>query len=271
MNQKRTTLGPLRSLLRDPRIRRWENGDGQWVVYSVLDVISVLGDTREPAEQWQYLLRREPALAAVYHTMEVDGQGAVDVVDAAGVLRLAQSISGPRAEKLRKWMADNAVERLAEEDDPELAIVRTREAYARQGRGRRWIDQRLRAVSGRQALASEWYHRGATDGEHFRMLTNALTEAAFGMDVNAYRRLKGLTAASENLRDHMTDLELAMLSLAETAALALHQQRDSRTLDELLADVRDAGQIIAGARRELEGRAGRPVVQAVALGETRAA
>jgi hypothetical protein len=251
MNAKRTTIAPLRALLDDPRIRRWDNEGGDWTVYAVVDVLKVLADTAEPAGLWAHLRRREPELEGLYHSLDIEGAGAVDVMDAEGILRLVAFVPGRRAQKLRNWMARSAVERLAEEDNPELAVLRTREAYARAGHDRRWIDQRLRSVSARQDLAGEWYRRGARQSDDFRALTNELTQQCFGMDVAALRRSKGLAGGSANLRDHLSDLELSLLSLGETLAVALHRERGSVGVEQLLRDVKDAGGIIAATRRSL--------------------
>ena len=147
-------------------------------------------------------------------------------------------------------------QRLEELDDPELAMLRTRQAYEQQGYSRRWIDQRMRSVSVRHELAGEWYRRGVRDSEQFRSLTNALMHSAFGMDVEAYRRHKGLFGTRHGLRDHMNDLELALLALAETTAVELHRRRKSNGLDALLLDVKDVGQIVATTRRQLESALG---------------
>jgi DNA-damage-inducible protein D len=251
MNAKRTSLAPLRTLLSDSRIRRWDNNANDWTVYAVVDVLSVLADTAESAELWAHLRRREPELEGLTHTLELDGVGTVEVMDAEGILRLVAFVPGRRAQKLRNVLARIAVERLAEDDDPELALLRTREAYARAGHDRRWIDQRVRSVSGRQDLAGEWYRRGARASDDFRALTNELTQQCFGMDVATFRRSKGLTGTTESLRDHLSDLELSLLSLGETLAVTLHRERNSRGTEQLLRDVHDAGQMIASTRRAL--------------------
>src|SRR5205085_9835427 len=155
-----------------------------------------------------------------------------------------------------------AVERIAEAQNPELAVLRTRKLYESRGYSRRWVDKRLRGVSARHELTGEWYKRGATESDQFRTLTNTIMEEGFGMDVEAYRRHKGLFKTGENLRDHMSDLELALTALGETAAVALHRDRDSENFDELLADVKDAGEVVARTRAEIEQRLGHAVVEA---------
>jgi DNA-damage-inducible protein D len=144
----------------------------------------------------------------------------------------------------------------------ERLILRARRHYERMGYSRLWIDQRMRSVSARHELVSEWYRCGVRESEQFRALTNELFVTAFGMDVEAYRRYKGLFRTRENLRDHMTDLELSLASLAETTTVELHRRRRSSGFDALLLDVKDAGKIIARARRDIEAEARGPVVSA---------
>ena len=141
-----------------------------------------------------------------------------------------------------------AAHRVEEEADPELAVQRMRQGYRAKGRTRQWIDQRLRSISARHEIVGEWYRRGVSENEQFRTLTNQLMQAAFGMDVNAYRQDRGI---GKNLRDHLGALELSLLSLAETTAAALHRQRQSTGMDALLRDIKDAGQIVGQTRRQI--------------------
>lgn len=119
-------------------------------------------------------------------------------------------------------------------------------------------------MAARQELVREWARRGISDSEEYRQLTNTVMEAAFGMDVNAYRRFKRLVRASDNLRDHMSDLELTLTMLGETAAVELHRDRNSQGFEQLKADVREAGEVTRIARQEIERRGGRKVVSSAA-------
>src|SRR5215212_1859131 len=156
------------------------------------------------------------------------------------VRRFVESIpmADREGERVRKWLAATARERLEEEKNPELAVLRTRRLYEQKGYSRRWVDKRLRGVSARHELTGEWYKRGATESDQFRQLTNDLMRGAFGMEVEEYRRFKHLFKTGENLRDHMSDLELALTALGETVAVALHRDRDSGNFDQLLADAK---------------------------------
>jgi hypothetical protein len=230
--------------------------------------VQVLTETEHPDEYWADLKAREPALARLAESVEfqVDEDGrtvTTDALDLEGVLRLIQSIPSPRAERIKRWMAESARQRIEEAENPELALVRARKLYEQRGYSRRWIDKRLRGVSARHELTAEWFRRGARESEQYRALTNELIRSAFGMDVEGYRRYKGLSGTSANLRDHMTDLELALVTLAETTAAVLHRGRGSEGFERLLADVRDAGRIVAATAAQIAQGVGAAVTQPV--------
>ena len=172
---------------------------------------------------------------------------------------MIQSVSSPLAEKLKRFLAESAVQRLEELENPELAVIRMRREYEDKGYSPRWIDKRLRGISTRHELTSEWARRGAVESEQYRALTNALMAGAFGMDVERLRRYKNLQRPTQNLRDYMSDLELVLTSLGETAAVALHRNRGSNGFDELVADATEAGRIAGAARTQIEqGSARKP-------------
>jgi hypothetical protein len=261
---KRTTNGSLNALLNGDAVRRTQL-DGR-TLYAAVDVVAALTHGRQPAVYWADLKTREPALGeictpAVFAGAEGTEAVTADAVDVEGVLRLVQSIPTAKAERLRRWVAQTARERLEEEKNPELAVVRTRRLYEQKGYSRRWVDKRLRGVSARHELTGEWFKRGATDSEQYRVLTNAIMKGAFGMEVEQYRHFKNLYKTGENLRDHMSDLELALTALGETVAVALHRDHDSRGFEQLEADVKAAGEVVARTRGEIEGRTGNPVTK----------
>ena len=273
MSTKRTNQGGIQGLLNDrERVRRVEQ-EGR-ALYAVVDVVAQLGDSRRPAEYWADLKLREPALAGLIEMAEFpvdpdlfdgpDGTARTEALEAVtfdGVLRLVQSIPSSKAERVKRWLAATARERLEELENPELAVLRTRRLYEQKGYSRQWVDKRLRGVSARHELTGEWYKRGAAESDQYRALTNAIMEGAFGMDVEAYRQHKHLFKTGQNLRDHMTDLELALTSLGETVAVALHRDRRAQGFDELARDAKDAGEIVARTRGEIETRTGHKVVE----------
>lgn len=254
MSRKYSGQAGMSELLHGEHVGRILRDGREW--YSVRDVVKELADATNPAGYWEELKGREPQLARLAELS--DG---LEVVDREGLIRLIQSIPSAKAERLKAWLARTAVERLEEVENPELAVLRTRRLYESKGYSRRWVDKRLRGASARHELTGEWYKRGAKESDQFRSLTNTIMQAGFGMDVEAYRRHKNLFKTGETLRDHMTDLELALVALGETAAVALHQQRESEGFEQLSADAKDAGEVVARTRAEIERHTGHPVVE----------
>jgi len=235
------------------------------VRFAVAEVVAALAeDCDDGRKLWEQLVLDEPELGAIIRPATfilADGSSKIrDSVDSEGVFRLAQSIRSRTAERVKRWLSRAARQRLEESTNPELAALRARRLYERKGHDRRWIDQRLRGISARHELVGEWYRRGVRESEQFRGLTNELMHGAFGMDVEGLRRYKRLNGASQHLRDHMSDLELALTALGETVAVTLHRSRDSRGCAQLAADAKDAGEIVAITRAQIEQRTGRPVM-----------
>jgi hypothetical protein len=259
---KRPSAAGIQGLLSDPRIGRTEIDGQMW--YSAVGVVAVLTDSEHPGATWATIKDREPSLArmmshVIFESNNDTTQQQHEAIGLDGVLRLIQAINSPRAEKLKLWLAETAAQQLEEAENPELALLRARQLYQQRGYSRRWIEKRLRGVSARHELTGEWFRRGAHESDNFRQLTNELMHAAFGMDVEQYRRHKGLTGTTQ-LRDHMSDLELALTTLAETTAAVLHRDHESQGIDQLRSDVQHAGQIVAGTIADIERRGGKPVV-----------
>lgn len=246
----------LLTLLASDRIRHAEV-DGR-TLYAIIDVIGAMADgDADAAGHWASLKHRLPQLASLAEEVTAEAD-VYEGADLAGVLRIVQSLNTPKAEKVKVWLAQTAAERLEEIEDPEVAILRARAEYERRGYRREWIDARMRSISARHVLTSEWYKRGARESEAFSGLTRTLMEAAFGRDVERYRQEKGVAGGGgRSLRDAMTDLELSLLSLAETAAATLHRRHESQGVDALRADAEAAGAMVGQVRQRLEGSTGR--------------
>jgi prophage antirepressor-like protein len=263
MTKRKQTHNAASNLLNDSRVRRAYHEDRTY--YSVTDLIRVLTDTEYPGEYWADLKKREPSLASAEAVLEIEIDGTIQevlAVDSVGVFRVVQSVVSPAADRLKRWLAESAAQRIEELENPELTVLRMRKAYEEQGYSRKWIDKRLRGISTRQEVTSEWARRGATESDEYRALTNAVMDGMFGMDVERLRRYKNLQRPTQNLRDYMTDLELVLTSLGETAAVALHRNRGSSGFEELLADAAEAGRIAGEARTRIEqGSARRPKVE----------
>jgi hypothetical protein len=253
---------PLRKLLAGHDVRRHHVGGR--LLFAAVDIISALAETGDPEQYWFDLKQREPQLANLVESAGSQAgatlPGEVEWIPLEGVLRLVQSIPSPKAERIKQWLARSARQRLEEAENPELAVIRTRKLYESKGYSPRWVDKRLRAVSARHELTSEWFKRGASESDQYRALTNEMMRGAFGTDVEGLRRFKGLHPTRENLRDHMSEIELALTSLAEAVAVNLHRTRDSHGAEQLAADAKDAGEIVAETRQAIESRTGKPVV-----------
>lgn len=236
-------------------------------LYALPDALGLLTDRPASAEGlWEPLRRREPSLAHLIREAPFQARdGTEELLPAAtleDLLRIVQNVPTGRAETVKRWLASIAFQKLEEAANPELAVARVRREYEMRGYPRQWIDQRLRSISARAEVVGEWHRRGAQSSEDFRTLTNALMQEAFGMDVETYRQHKGLFGPPhrENLRDHMTDLELALVSLGETVGATLHRSRGSKTLAELESDMRAAGTIAAATRKQIEQATGQPLI-----------
>src|SRR4051812_38641515 len=223
----------LKALMDGTQVRRVERAGES--IYSAVDVVATLADTSDPNQFWTDLKVREPRLAEIVEHAEFG-----DGVRLDGLLRLIQSIPSAKAERIKLWLARSARERLEEAENPELALVRTRKLYENKGYSPRWVDKGLRGGGARHELTGEWFKRGATESEQYRALTNEMMQSAFGMDVETLRRHKSLTGSTQTLRDHMTDLELALTALAETVAVNLHRTRGSVGFEKLATDAKDA-------------------------------
>jgi DNA-damage-inducible protein D len=143
------------------------------------------------------------------------------VLEHAGYFRLIQSIPSPKAEPFKLWLAKVGKERLDEIENPELAMGRMQELYEKKGYPKEWIDKRLRGIAVRQDLTDEWKQRGVTNSQEFAILTNEIMRGTFALKVDEYKQVKAL--ARENLRDHMTDIELILTMLAEATTTKLHR------------------------------------------------
>jgi hypothetical protein len=266
------------ALFQDDAIRRvWH--DGRWF-YSVVDVVGRLSDSLEPRRSWSDLKRRvqDEGLRELYARCArlkmpaPDGKlHATDAADAETLLRIVQSIPSPAAEQVKHWLARTGKERLDDLEQPERAIERARHLFGLRGYSAEWIEARLQVMLARQELTEEWQARGAGEAGDVAQLTDVLARGTFGVSEGEHRAYKGLDRR-HNLRDNMTTLELALTTLAEATATAIHQAHDSAGLPALREDVREAGTVAGAARRDVEARTGQQAVSpenATALTERR--
>jgi hypothetical protein len=183
-----------------------------------------------------------------------------DCANTEGMLRIIQSIPSPKAEPFKRWLAEVGAERLDEIENPELAAERLRQIYRAKGYSDDWIERRLQSIVTRNELTDEWQNRQVQAGREVAILTAEIAKATFGMTPSEHKKLKQLKR--ENLRDHMTGLELAFTILGEAAATEITRQEDAQGFSENQIAARKGGRIAGNARRELEAETGKPVVSA---------
>lgn len=253
-------------LFEDKRIRTaWDEEKEEWF-FSVVDVIAVLTDSKDPAAYWRKLKQRmrEEGNETVTncHGLKMtaaDGKKRLtDVADTEQLLRIIQSIPSPKAEPFKMWLAQVGRERIEETIDPELTIERALETYQRKGYSREWINQRLQAIQVRKELTDEWDARGVQQGIEYAILTNEISRAWSGMTTRQYKRLKGLK--KENLRDNMTTLELVLNMLAEATTTEISKQKEPETFAENVEIARAGGKVAGDARKAVETQTGVPVI-----------
>lgn len=244
------------------KIRRVMEKGEWWFV--VEDIVRVLAETSNPKDYFNKILRRDEELSKGYgqivHTLWVltsGGRQKMNCASTAGILRIVQSIPSPKAEPFKRWLAQVGYERIQEVANPELAQERMKTLYEQKGYSKDWIEKRLRGIAVRQELTDEWKARGVEGATDFAILSAEISKATFGLTPHDYKKYKGLQR--ENLRDHMTDLELIFSMLGEKSTTEIHQNEDSKGLPKLKNDAKAGGDIAGIARKALEKKLGRPV------------
>ena len=254
------------ALFEGQKIRRhWDEEKELWY-FSVIDVVGVLSSSADPRNYWKVLkgrLKHEGSeLVTKCNQLKMrssDGKYYLtDVADTETMLRLVQSIPSPNAEPLKLWLARVGYERLEETADPELAINRALKTYLRKGYTPEWVNQRLKSIEIRKALTNEWEKRGAKEGIEFAILTDEISRAWSGLTTKEYKNLKCLK--KENLRDNMTNLELVLNMLAETATTAISQKEQPDTLSKNKSVAKRGGGVAGVARQKVEKEIGKSVL-----------
>ena len=248
--------------------RHWDDEKELWY-FSIVDVIAVLTeqqDHKKAQSYWTTLKSRLKQEGSEVVTKcdqlkmrASDGKVYLtDAADTEAMLRLIQSIPSPNAEPFKLWLARVGYERLEETADPELAISRALKTYLQKGYSPEWVNQRLKSIEIRKALTDEWEKRGAKEGLEFAILTDEISKAWAGLTTKEYKNLKGLK--KENLRDNMTNLELVLNMLAETATTEISQKREPKNLDENKIVAREGGSVAGNARKQIEGKTGKKII-----------
>jgi hypothetical protein len=251
-------------VFRDKKIRRtWH--DDEWY-YSVSDIIAILTDSKDEIAYWRKLKQREPELVTICHGLKLPARDGklryTDCVNTKNAFRLIQSIPSKKAEPFKQWLAQLGKERIDEIENPELAQDRVKEYYELKGYPRDWIEKRLRGIAIRQELTEEWNDREVKESLKYTILTNEISKATFGKTIKEHKNLKDLDPLkkNQNLRDHMTDLELIFTMLGEKSTTEITKSRDSKGFNECLDSSKEGGKIAGNARMELEMKTGKKVV-----------
>ena len=253
-------------LFEDKRIRTaWDEEKEEWY-FSIVDVIEVLTDSERPRKYWGDLkkkLKTEGSqLSEEIGQLKLPSSDSklykTDVATTQQLFRLIQSIPSPKAEPFKMWMAQVAKERLDEMQDPELTINRAMMEYKSLGYSDNWINQRLKSIEVRKELTDEWKRNGMQEGVQFAALTDIIYQTWAEKSAKEYKQFKGLK--KENLRDNMTNTELILNMLAETATTDLSKERNPSGFAENAEVAKDGGNVARVARKQLESQLKRPVI-----------
>lgn len=243
----------------------WDDKEEKWY-FSIVDVVEVLTDSADPKQYIKKMRRRDPQLDANWGTIctlvqmkGADGKKRKQMAaDTKGMFRLIQSIPSPKAEPFKQWMAQVASTRVDQMQDPELDIQQAIADYKRLGYSDNWINQRIKSIEVRKELTDEWKRTGVKEGLEYASLTDIITKEWSGMTTKQYKQHKGLK--KENLRDNMTNLEMAFNILAEASATELSKQRDPQGYRQQKEVAKDGGSVAKVAREKLESQLGHSVI-----------
>ncbi len=247
----------------DRKIRKIFHENAWWFVLT--DIITALTDTTNASEYVKKMRGRDYELNKAWGQIvspvlveTAGGSQKLNCSNTEGVFRIIQSIPSPKAEPFKRWLAKVGYERVQEIEDPELASKRAREIYKAKGYDDAWIEKRMRGIQIREELTDEWKNRDVGGQLEYAILTAEISKATFGLTSSEYKNLKGLKR--ENLRDHMTDLELIFTMLGEASTTEIARKEDAQGFEENCAVARSGGEVAGNARKDLEKRTGKKVV-----------
>ena len=243
----------------------WDDQEEKWY-FSIVDVCAVLTDSPNPRNYWKVLKHRlvKEGNETVTNCNQLkllaeDGKRRLtDVADTEQLFRLIQSIPSPKAEPFKQWMAQVANQRIDQMQDPERSIDQAIIDYKRLGYSDAWINQRIKSIEVRKELTDEWKRTGVKEGLEYASLTDIITREWSGFTTKQYKQFKGLK--KENLRDNMTNLEIAFNILAEASATELSKQRDPQGFQQQAKVAKDGGSVAKVARKQLESQLGHSVI-----------
>jgi hypothetical protein len=272
MSKKIQTTDPSNhiAVFQETAIRRTWHAEEWW--FSIIDVVGVLSESNNSNRYWSDLKRKLAQEAGSDQPYEnivrlkltaPDGkQRDTDCANTETLFRIIQSIPSPRAEPFKRWLAQVGYERVKEIENPELASARARELYQAKGYPQAWIEKRLRSIAVRGELTDEWKTRGVQEGKEYAILTAEIARATFGVTPGTHSCLKGLdkVKTGNNLRDHMTDLELIFTMLGEAGTTEIARRKDAQGFIDNRTAAKEGGTIAGNARKALELKSGKPVV-----------
>ena len=243
----------------------WDDTHEKWY-FSIIDVVAILTDSSNPQTYWRVLKKRlkEEGNETVTNCNALKLKAAdgkmrlTDVADTEQLFRLIQSIPSPKAEPFKQWMAEVASTRIDQLQDPELSIEQAIADYRRLGYSEAWINQRIKSIEVRKELTDEWKRTGVKEGIEYATLTDIITQQWSGFTTKEYKQYKGLK--KENLRDNMTNLEMAFNILAEASTTELSKQRDPQGMEEQKKVAKAGGSVAKVARKQLETQLGRSII-----------
>ena len=253
-------------LFEDKKVRTvWDDEEEKWY-FSIVDVCGVLSESKDPQAYWRKLKQRlkEEGNETVTncHALKMraaDGKmRKTDVADFEQLFRLIQSVPSPKAEPFKVWMAEVAAHRIDQIQDPELNFEQAYADYRRLGYSDKWINQRLKSIEVRKELTDEWDRAGVKEGQQYASLTDIITQGWSGKTTGQYKRFKGLK--KENLRDNMTNIELALNTLAEASVTEISKSKNPKGFRQSVAVAREGSKIAGDARKQLEQRVGHSVI-----------
>ncbi len=255
------------TLFKDNKIRRVFH-ENEWY-YSIVDVIEAVVETASPSRYWTQLrdkLSQKEGFTELFDKIEkvkMPGRNGkeytTEAADTETMFRIMQSVPSPKAEPFKRWLAKTGYERIKEFQNPELAIKRAMLDYSLQGRSDEWIKARVRTITSRKELTSEWSKRGIDEGVEYAALTDVISKETFEVTTKQHKEYKGL-GKNHGLRNHMTDLELVLTMLGETSTAELTRARDAQGFMENQQTAQAGGRIAGDARKNLETQLQRPVV-----------
>lgn len=245
----------------------WNDAEQVWY-FSVIDVIKILTESTVPKRYWTDLKKKLIKEGSKLYEKIVqlkfeatDGKKyATDCLETKNLLRLIQSVPSPKAEPFKQWLAQVGADRMAEIENPELAQERIRTTYQAKGYSQDWIEKRIRGILVRDELTNQWKQRGVKEGTEYAILTAEISKATFGIIPSDYKKIKGLEKSSENLRDHMTDLELIFTMLGEASTTEIAKNKDAQGFTENQRAAIAGGNVAGNALKDLEKKSGKKIV-----------